>query len=725
MMGAESVAYHRRTVLERGDDYSGMALAYYASRGETPLRWGGTGTETVGLYGPVTREAYEAIFGPGGARHPESGERLVTARRPGMELVISAHKSVAELGVIGRAEHMHLIMDAERDATLNYLDRVTRQIGGRRGRSATATVTGGLVYAHTRHATSRAGDPCPHDHVLLANLVQMLDDRGGWKAADTALWREHLHAATMVGRVAAARVAVELGYAIEADPGPSGRLRHWRIAGVPDEVMAVHSKRAAEIDAECQRRGDHSSQARAVAARTTRTAKEHGVEGELVARWRGELASIGWPVERLTAAIDRAARELGPPPKLTLRSVRRTLGEVLSGDGELARRKVFARRHVLVEAAPHLFGQDPRALDLLADRALQDPEAISLVGVAGAREQPHALASALATEQAIADAVARQLERTDAPIAPCAAMEQAITLSEKTIGAALSVEQRQAAESICGSGRGAELIVGIAGAGKTTLLQVVSAAYEASGCRVIGTATSGQAARTLGREAELGESRTLASLLWRLGHSLLVVDDRSVVILDEVGMTEDAHLVALTARVEAAGAKLVLVGDHHQLGSVGPGGALAALAGRHPDVVHRLTENRRQHDPAERDTLAQLRDGSVAKSVAWYAARAACIAPPTGTSPSNRRSTPGRSTWKPAITLACTPGGGPTWPPSTSGPASGWQLPAGCADRSWYARAATPTGPATASSLWPLERTAGWSPPSGQSLPPSIYPATL
>ena len=48
MMGAESVAYHRHTVLERGDDYPGMALAYYASRGETPLRWGGTGADGAG-----------------------------------------------------------------------------------------------------------------------------------------------------------------------------------------------------------------------------------------------------------------------------------------------------------------------------------------------------------------------------------------------------------------------------------------------------------------------------------------------------------------------------------------------------------------------------------------------------------------------------------------------------------------------------------------------------
>ena len=126
-------------------------------------------------------------------------------KRPGLELVISAHKSVAELGVIGRAEDMHQIMDAERDATLAYLDDLTQRMGGRRGRAAVRTPTEGLIYATTRHATSRAGDPGPHDHVLLANLVRMDDDKGGWKAADTALWREHLHAATMVGRMASAR----------------------------------------------------------------------------------------------------------------------------------------------------------------------------------------------------------------------------------------------------------------------------------------------------------------------------------------------------------------------------------------------------------------------------------------------------------------------------------------------------------------------------------------
>jgi hypothetical protein len=78
MMGADSVAYHRETVLGRGDDHPGQALAYYASRGETPLTWGGSGARVLGLVGNVTEVQYERLFGPGGAVDPTTGERLVT-----------------------------------------------------------------------------------------------------------------------------------------------------------------------------------------------------------------------------------------------------------------------------------------------------------------------------------------------------------------------------------------------------------------------------------------------------------------------------------------------------------------------------------------------------------------------------------------------------------------------------------------------------------------------
>ena len=84
MMGADSVAYHRETIIERGDDFPGAGLEYYASRGETPLLWGGMGAESLGLVGPVDSPSYDAIYGPGGACDPKTGQRLVNAKRPGM-----------------------------------------------------------------------------------------------------------------------------------------------------------------------------------------------------------------------------------------------------------------------------------------------------------------------------------------------------------------------------------------------------------------------------------------------------------------------------------------------------------------------------------------------------------------------------------------------------------------------------------------------------------------
>lgn len=151
-IGLDEVACHQATVVGRTDDHPCSALDYYGSRGETPLRWGGAGASRLGLTGEVTPEAYEAAFGPGGFRDPRSGVRLVGSRRPGFELVIGAHKSVAVLGVVGHAEAMHSILDIETAATMAALDAWFQERGGRRGRVQERTATGGPVYAVTRHA---------------------------------------------------------------------------------------------------------------------------------------------------------------------------------------------------------------------------------------------------------------------------------------------------------------------------------------------------------------------------------------------------------------------------------------------------------------------------------------------------------------------------------------------------------------------------------------------
>ncbi|MDQ2729158.1 MAG: relaxase domain-containing protein [Actinomycetota bacterium] len=356
MMGIDSVAYHEHTVAGRADDPVAAAAAYYASRGEAPMVWGGTGRSLLGLDGQVNLVDYRAIFGDGGAHDPMSGRRLVGCRRLGLELVVSPHKSVAELGVIGRAEDMHAIVDAERDATLAYLDRLVSERGGRRGRAQTVTPTGGLLWATSRHATTRAGDPQVHDHVLIANAVMMGDERGGWKGLDTAFLRDHLHAATAVGRMAAAAGAVELGYGIVADRGPSGRLGGWAIAGIPAAVCEIHSTRSAQITAAVG--ADASYVSRSVAARATRDRKAEVPVADLMAGWQAELTAAGHPPSDLAAAVTTAGGDyLQGQPDLD-----RLAGLLLGPGGRLAEDKTFTRGDVVIAVAPYLHGL-PLALD--------------------------------------------------------------------------------------------------------------------------------------------------------------------------------------------------------------------------------------------------------------------------------------------------------------------------------------------------------------------------
>jgi conjugative relaxase-like TrwC/TraI family protein len=620
MMGAESVNYHRETVLERADDHPGAALDYYASRGETPLVWGGRGVQKLGLQGSVSEAEYDAIYGPGGARHPASGVPLVAAKRPGMELVVAAHKSVALLGIVGRAEDMHAILDTETDATLAYLDAWMAERGGRRGRAQTRTPTGGLVWSRTRHATSRAGDPEPHDHVLIANLCWMADERGGWKALDTAALRDLLHAATAFGRVASAAKATQLGYAIEADDGPSGKLGHWRIAGMPEGACELFSKRSAEITAAVESKGYATYQARGMAARDTRKAKRHTPPGELMPAWLAELEAAGYTPDGLLDSINMAAESRQPVrSRLAERQVSALVAYALEPAGRLAEIKVFTRADVAVAVAPVLFGRHPGELLRVVEAVCAHPDAIPLIGVAAARERAYAPACVIANESAIAGKVALQANRDNAPSVAEGIIEAVIATKEQTLdGRTLTAGQKKMISAVCSSGRGAELILGVAGAGKTTGLDVVRDAFETAGYRVLGTSTSGQAARTLGREAGIGESRTMASLLWRIDQGRLHLDNQTVVILDEAGMADDPSVLRLLSAAEHAGSKVVLVGDHRQLGAVGPGGTLEGLIARYSSAVHVMDENVRQSDLAERAALAELRAGKVEEAVNWY-----------------------------------------------------------------------------------------------------------
>lgn len=75
-------------------------------------------------------------------------------------------------------------------------------------------------------------------------------------------------------------------------------------------------------------------------------------------------------------------------------------------------------------------------------------------------------------------------------------------------------------------------------------------------------------------------------------------------------------LARLLAHAREANAKLVLVGDHHQLPELAAGGAFRTLATTLNATE--LQQNRRQVEPWERGTLDQLRDGDASRALDEY-----------------------------------------------------------------------------------------------------------
>jgi hypothetical protein len=439
----------------------------------------------------------------------------------------------------------------------------------------------------------------------------MGDERGGWKALDTGLLRDHLHAATAVGRMAAAAKAVELGYGIEANPGRSGRLGGWAISGIPKEAWEVHASRSAQIDEAVG--PDASYRSRSVAARATRDRKSLERVEDLVPRWREELARAGYPALELAAEVEHACLAYEPPSTEILDGL---AAELLGSGGRLASEKTFSRADVIVAVAPHLHGLPVSFLDNAVDKVLAHEDAIALPLVSRAREPVWAAACVVEDERRIADLADTLAERAG----PAVSYEEAaaaIRRTELARGFRFTTRQGEVAKGLLTSGNSLDLVVGVAGSGKTSTLSAVREGFEAAGYKVLGAATSGQAAKALGEGAGVA-SRTVASLTWRMEHGHAVLSPRHVLVLDEGSMTSDSDVGKLLAAVESSGAKLVTVGDYRQLGSVGPGGALEALVSRHPGHVWSLTDNLRQRDPAERHALDHLRVGRVPSAVNWY-----------------------------------------------------------------------------------------------------------
>jgi ATP-dependent exoDNAse (exonuclease V) alpha subunit len=213
---------------------------------------------------------------------------------------------------------------------------------------------------------------------------------------------------------------------------------------------------------------------------------------------------------------------------------------------------------------------------------------------------------------AVLEAEARLLARAEKMTAPTVSAGVAGRVGGHGHGrVSLTVQQRRAVENVCRSGRQVDLLVGPAGAGKTTTMRALRAAWISERGRgsVVGLAPSAAAAQALADDLGVVCENT-SKWLHEYDHGRTELRRGQLVIVDEATLADTATLDRLTGIAAGAGAKILLVGDPHQLQSVDAGGAFALLVDRRADAPG-LNEIHRFANEWEKEASLALSRGDV------------------------------------------------------------------------------------------------------------------
>jgi len=170
----------------------------------------------------------------------------------------------------------------------------------------------------------------------------------------------------------------------------------------------------------------------------------------------------------------------------------------------------------------------------------------------------------------------------------------------------LATDQAEAVSSVLGSRSRVMILQGDAGTGKTTCLKALVAGVEQAGGFVFGCAPSSGAADVLRCELT-PHADTLQQLL--VNSALKEKVHGSLLIVDEAGLISVRQMRDLCRIAAAQDCRLLLVGDTKQHSSVEAGDALRCLQAYGRVTAVRLTQIRRQKDPAYREAVSLLARG--------------------------------------------------------------------------------------------------------------------
>jgi conjugative relaxase-like TrwC/TraI family protein len=590
---------------------------YLSGHGESPGRWYGAATSSLGLQGEASVAGFQAMFE---GRDPTTGELLgrLHGRNavPAFDVVLRPTKSVSVLYGLGDPATGQAVLEAHHAGLAEAVGYLDEHLGARRGHAGVQHVQGqGLLAVGFDHRTSREGDPLLHTHLVIANRVQGPDGR--WTALDGRDVYRHRLAADAIYRATYQR---ELAWSLGVEWTAADSHGNRELAGMPEALVRSFSKRTDRIDTELDRLAadgrERTPRLVKWAVHATRKPKEHEAPDTLYGRWRQEAAERGHEPDTLVREVTGRTPNRDRNQTVSKAVAARLFDRLAGPTGLTATASTFTRPDVLVAVGAGQAGAGRIELEALTDRFLAE-RAVSVVADRTLEERRWSTPELLAVEQRL---VAAATDRTG---------EQAAVASHQAVRDALVAhptagpDQQAMVRDLCQGGAGVALVVGRAGTGKTFALGIARHAWQLDGYRLLAAAPTGIATMSLQGEG-FEEVATCDRLLVDLDRGQEQLDARMVLVVDEAGMVGSRKLARLLEHAHQAQAKVVLVGDDRQLAPIDAGGGFRALRLRLG--ASELVENRRQHQAWEREALDLVRSGLVEEAVAAYRAHDRVVA---------------------------------------------------------------------------------------------------
>ncbi|MEU0094855.1 MobF family relaxase [Kribbella sp. NPDC006257] len=560
----------------------------------------------------------------------------------GFDFTFSPVKSVSALWATADVGVQEQIVAAHHEAVHDVVSLIEQHAAfSRTGGQGIAQIdTRGLIAAAFDHWDTRSGDPQLHTHVVVANRVQG-DEDGAWRTLDSRVLHRATVAMSEIHNVFLAdNLTRRLGVDWELRERGLQRSPAFEMVAVPDDLIREFSARTQQIEANLacllEERGDpaHPPNRREMyvlrqQATLMNRPPKHLTRPltDLIIDWKKRavqavgsevlaaiLESLERDGERPLAAADLSPQTIdayGAATVLTLQNKRAT----------------WTRWNLIAEAA-----RQTRLLRIISS----DERFNVLQSIVAAAEQ-HSI-SLTAPDLTFVPVTRRSGESVftihngeiyTSPVilgAESALLDLARDVSGPKISpmkvAALSADKVQALHRITTSGQKVEALIGPAGAGKTSLLSALSANWQRvhGDGSIIALAPSSAASTILAdaigistdniakwiyesaglgaetRRQRISDTQYAAKLAQRSRrnrrHQRLTIqlaalhaeEDRwkfhqnQLVIVDEASMAGTMELAILARATNAAGAKLLLVGDDAQLGAADTGGAFRLIA---------------------------------------------------------------------------------------------------------------------------------------------------